>query len=32
LLGKPVSEFDFTDDGLAIALEKLHDPVIWDTI
>ena len=32
LLGKSVSEFDFTDDRLAIALEKLHDVEIWDKI
>lgn len=31
-LGKPVSEFDFTDDRLAIALETFHDSVIWDEI
>jgi len=32
LLEKPVSEFDFTDDRLAIALEKLHDADTWDKI
>ena len=32
IFGKPVRIYDFTDDRLAIILEKFHDGVVWNAI
>jgi transposase len=32
IFGKPVRIHDFTDDRLAIILEKFHDSAVWDAI
>ena len=32
IFGKPVRSNDFTDDRLAIILEKFHDAIVWNAI